>query len=266
MSLPFRLVDLESAARGAADEALRAGSSSLDVEEKSDHSPVTAVDRAVNEYLRRELGALLPEAAWLSEESLDDRARLHARWVWIVDPIDGTDQLVRAIPELAISIGLAEAGRVVAAAVVNPMTGERGAWVEGFEPSFEGLVVRPPAASLAEATAIVSRTETEAGELASFWDLVGSTRELGSVAYKLLRVAAGADDLTFSLRPKHEWDICGGVGLVLSGGRAYLRLDANPVRFNRQDTQVPGGAVAGPPGLAAALRDRLKARLAPGSS
>jgi fructose-1,6-bisphosphatase/inositol monophosphatase family enzyme len=83
---------------------------------------------------------------------------------------------------------------------------------------------------------------------------------IGSVAYKLLRVAAGADALTFSLRSKSEWDVCGGVGLVRAAGRVYLRLDGEPLRFNQADTRIPSGAVAGPESLAKALRGRLNAR------
>ena len=91
---------------------------------------------------------------------------------------------------------------------------------------------------------------------------MGSTRPVGSVAYKLLRVAARADALTYSVTPKSEWDVCGGVGLVLGAGGVYLRLDRKPLRFNLARPRVPCGAVAGPPALAQALREKLNARRA----
>lgn len=257
MSIGFRREALAAIVDSAAVLARAGAASPLEISTKSDGSPLTAVDSAVNAFLRRELTLLLPESAWLSEESDDDPARLRHDSVWIVDPIDGTKQLVRGIPEVAISIGLTVSGRVAAAAIVNPMTGERGSWVEGSPPVFEGLTARSVPVSLDRAEAIVSRTETEAGELANLGPVVGFTRPVGSVAYKLLRVAAGADALTFSLRPKSEWDICGGVGLLLATGRAYLRLDGAPNRFNRKDPVIPSGAVAGPEPLASALRDRL---------
>jgi myo-inositol-1(or 4)-monophosphatase len=245
----------------AAAEIARAGAAApLDVVTKDDGSPVTAVDSAVNAFLRRELTLLLPRSAWLSEESEDDPARLRRELVWIVDPIDGTKQLVRGIPEVAISIGLSASGRVAAAAIVNPMTGERGSWVEGGPPVFEGLTARSDPASLDVAEAIVSRTESEAGDLLGLESVVASARPVGSVAYKLLRVAAGADALTYSVRPKSEWDICGGVGLLLAAGRAYRRFDGAPNRFNRADPVIPCGAAAGPEPLASALRDRVIAR------
>jgi myo-inositol-1(or 4)-monophosphatase len=137
----------------------------LGVTRKADGSPVTAVDAAVDAFLRQELGALLPGSGWLSEESADDRVRLDRELVWIVDPIDGTKQLVSGIPEVAISIGLVRSRLVVAAAVANPMTGESGTWVEGAPPVFVGLNPAPVPSTLEEAVAIVSRSESEEGGL-----------------------------------------------------------------------------------------------------
>ncbi len=260
MRLPLLVEALAGVADAAAALAREGAAAPLAVVLKGDGSPVTAVDAAVNAFLRRELVELLPGSGWLSEETDDDRLRLGQELVWIVDPIDGTKQLVAGIPEVAISIGLVFSERVVAAAVVNPMTGESGTWVEGAAPVFVGLGSRPAPTSLEEAVAIVSRSETEEGRLAGLEGLVGTTRPVGSVAYKLLRVAAGADALTYSVRPKSEWDVCGGVGLVEAAGRVVLRLDGAPMRFNQADTRIPSGAVAGPAFLATALRERLNAR------
>ena len=260
MTSPLRVEALAGVADAAAALAREGAAAPLATLRKPDGSPVTAVDSAVDAFLRRELGALLPGAGWLSEETADDRVRLGRELVWIVDPIDGTKQLVSGIPEVAISIGLVASGRVVAAAVVNPMTGEGGTWVDGSSPLFVGLDSRPTPSSLDEAEEIVSRSESEDGELAGLEGLVGSTRPVGSVAYKLLRVAAGADALTYSIRSKSEWDVCGGVGLLLAAGRTYLRLDGAPLRLNQADTRIPSGAVAGPDFLARELRQRLNAR------
>lgn len=264
MRLPFGREALGAIADAAAALAREGAAAPLDVAWKDDGSPVTAVDAAVDAFLRRELKELLPDSGWLSEETADDRVRLGRTLVWIVDPIDGTKQLVSGIPEVAISIGLVSSGRVVAAAVVNPMTGERGTWVAGSPPVFAGLDARPTPSSLDAAGAIVSRTETEAGDLEELQGIVGSTRPVGSVAYKLLRVAGGADALTYSVRQKFEWDVCGGVGLVEAAGRAYLRLDGKRVVFNQSDARILSGAVAGPSALAEAMRRGLVSRLGGG--
>lgn len=261
MSVPFRRDAFAAIVDAAAELARAASAAPLGAVQKADLSPVTAVDLAVNAFLSRELARLLPGSAWLSEESEDDRGRLDAEFLWIVDPIDGTKQLVAGIPEVAISIGLVAAGRVVAAAVANPMTRESGVWVDGASPVFTGLEPLPLPPSLDAAAAIVSRSEAAEGALAGLETVVGSVRPVGSVAYKLLRVAAGADAVTFSVRPKAEWDVCAGVGLIRASGGCYLRLDGNAVVFNQDDPRIPSGAVAGPEWLALPLLGRLNALL-----
>jgi myo-inositol-1(or 4)-monophosphatase len=226
---------------------------------KPDGSPVTAADRAVDDFLHRALQRLVPGSAWLSEETADDSARLAAESVWIVDPIDGTEQFLRGIPELAISIALVERGRPVAAAVANPMRDEDGIWIHGTAPVFRNLDAHAEPTSLDEAEAIVSRTESHEGDLRGLEGVARALRPVGSAAYKLLRVAAGADALTFSLRPKMEWDVCGGAALVLAAGQAYLRLDGEGLAFNQPEPRITAGAVAGPEALALELRRRIVA-------
>src|SRR5262245_65338282 len=63
-----------------------------------------------------------PGYGWLSEESADDAARLTARRVWIVDPIDGTRGFIGGRSDWAGSAALVEAGRPVAAPLFAPLT------------------------------------------------------------------------------------------------------------------------------------------------
>lgn len=261
MTPPVSRERLASIAREAAALVRAMTAARLEVESKHDGSPVTEVDRAVDAFLREELGRAAPSAGWLSEETEDDRERLSRAFVWIVDPIDGTKQLISGLPEVAISIGGVAGGAVVAAAVVNPMTGQSGSWVAGEPPVFEGLSPRPAPDALSAVEAIVSRTEHGAGSLAPLEGIVARTIPVGSVAYKLLRVASRSDPLTFSLLPKHEWDVCGGAGLIAGAGLAYLRLDGAPLLFNRPDPRIAAGTVAGPRALAEHARDAILLRL-----
>lgn len=223
---------------------------SSSVQYKDDGSPLTMADTETNTYLHAGLSALLPEASWLSEESEDQHERLHADWVWVVDPLDGTKEFVRHIPEIAVSIGLVYRGAVILGAMVNPITGEGGIGAIDGDIRFWGIQnTRAAVDTLAESVASVSRTETDQGHIDPYLPHIGTVNAVGSVAYKLLRVAAGLDDLTFSVVPKNEWDICGGVGLLLAAGKAYRRLDDLPVVFNQRDPFMPGGGVAGPQAL-----------------
>jgi myo-inositol-1(or 4)-monophosphatase len=232
------------------------------IRRKDDGSPVTALDAEVDAFLRAQLTRLVPGSGWLSEESPDDGSRRCSALAWIVDPIDGTKELIAGRDEIAISIALVRAGRVIAAAVANPLRAERGVWIEGGTAAFEGLAPVAAPVSLDTTRAIVSRTEWSRGDLRGLEGIFAETRPVGSVAYKLLRVASGADHFTYSVRPKREWDVCGGVGLVLGSGGSYARLDDVPIAFNRDDTRIPSGHVAGPPALVPAAKQALLEKLA----
>jgi myo-inositol-1(or 4)-monophosphatase len=80
---------------------------------------------------------------------------------------------------------------------------------------------------------------------------------MGSVAYKLSLVAAGLSDATWTLVPKHEWDVAAGVALVCAaGGQAWIPGGEAPV-FNRKKPWLPG-LIAAPAGLAEPIRRFLQ--------
>jgi myo-inositol-1(or 4)-monophosphatase len=81
-------------------------------------------------------------------------------------------------------------------------------------------------------------------------------RPMGSVAYKLALVSAGLADITFTLVPKHEWDVAAGVALVESAGGFAVTLDGSPLRCNNRDPLLKGLIACGP-----RMADELTARL-----
>jgi myo-inositol-1(or 4)-monophosphatase len=253
---------LRSVLDAATDRFQQLASGTVVVSAKADGTSITRIDLGLDGFLRQQLARLAPDATWLSEETAPSPDRLSKRWAWIVDPLDGTKELARGVPEFAISVGLVEAGCVRAGAVVNPATGigaatgSDGSWVQ-----WPARAVRQAPRDLSDAMGSVSRTETEDGSIVPFLDLVGQVKAVGSVANKLLRVACGIDDLTFSVQGKSEWDICGGVALIVSRGLRFARLDGAAVAFNQPDTRMRCGFVAGPPDLVAALEARIQDRL-----
>ena len=91
---------------------------------KAGSSPVCDADVAVDSFLRQRLSTEGNGVAWLSEESADDPARLAARYVWVVDPIDGTRAYLAGLPDWTISAALVDNGRPVAACLYAPVTEE----------------------------------------------------------------------------------------------------------------------------------------------
>src|SRR3546814_15690540 len=76
------------------------------VRSKSHENPVSYVDLAVDARRKAVLGAMVPEAGWLSEETADNADRLSRRAMWCVDPIDGTRDFIRGRPGWAVSVAL----------------------------------------------------------------------------------------------------------------------------------------------------------------
>ncbi|KPF66418.1 inositol monophosphatase, partial [Bosea sp. AAP35] len=87
---------------------------------KSGGSPVTEADIGVDTFLRIRLSVLLPEAAWLSEETVDDALRLSRRFVWVVDPIDGTRAYMSGSPDWAVCVALLDEGEPILGVVHAP--------------------------------------------------------------------------------------------------------------------------------------------------
>ena len=107
------------------------------------------------------------------------------------------------------------------------------------------------------ATVLASRSETKRGEWKKFERAPFRVQPMGSVAYKLARVSAGLADITFTLTPKHEWDVAAGAALVASGGGFVESLDG-PLVSNQPDPLISGLIAGGP-----LLKDELLEFLAP---
>ena len=211
----------------------------IEAEYKVGHDPVTEADRQLDAVLRKEL--LRDGEGWLSEESVDDSARLKNALVWVVDPLDGTREFVAGIPEYCVSIAMVENGLPVAGGIFNPATNEMflGSLDSGL--TYNGRPAKTTQrTTLSGAVVLASRSETKRGEWKQFEDAAFQVRPMGSVAYKLALVAAGLADATFTLSPKNEWDVAAGIALVESAGGHARTLDGNPVECNNRNPLLSG--------------------------
>jgi len=230
---------LEAEIRKAGHGILEIAAQGFEVFTKIGDDPVTVADLAADASLKKGLLAAFPETGWLSEETVDNPARLQKELVWIVDPIDGTREFAAGIPEYAVSVALVQNGNPVVAAVYNPPKDElytaragKGAWLNGVRLSGDRAVSDPP-------VMLASRSEVKRGEWAQFDDLV-QIHICGSIAYKLALIAGGEADGTFSLGPKNEWDIAAGVLLVQETGGVATDKTGKAFRFNSPKTLVNG--------------------------
>lgn len=201
---------------------------------KDKSSPVTEVDVAVDEFLRARLTALAPQYGWLSEESVDNPARLSARRLWIVDPIDGTRAFIAGIPEWTIVAALVEDGRPLAAAVFAPaldqmftaardagaeLNGERIHASDGA--TVDGARMAAPKNYLARIAALATRME--------------AMPKIHSLALRIARVAEGVIDVAFAGANSRDWDLAAADLLVHEAGGALTTLDGRTLRYNRAE-------------------------------
>lgn len=253
-----RTADLEriAAALGAAAQALEPFTpGAIESRLKDGWDPVTAADTAVNSVLEEMLPG--PGEGWLSEETADSAARLDCDRVWVVDPVDGTREFIQAIPEWCISIGLVEDGAAVAGGILNPSAGEiiLGSVEHGV--TLNGLPAAVSAHdSLHSLRVLASRSEVGRGEWECHSAAPFTVHAMGSVAYKLGRVAAGLDAVTWTLVPKHEWDVAAGTALVTASGGTVLTPEGESPQFNRPAPKLTG-LIAAAPGLMPAVRTYL---------
>jgi histidinol-phosphatase len=108
----------------------------VEAEIKADESPVTAADRACEKLIVDRITLEFPEDGVLGEEGATRKSRSGRQW--IIDPIDGTRDFLRAIPLWAVLIGLEQDGEIVAGVAHCPRQGlllwaaqGQGAWADG---------------------------------------------------------------------------------------------------------------------------------------
>jgi 3'(2'), 5'-bisphosphate nucleotidase len=192
-----------------------------------------AGDRLSHEFLAAELAARRPYDAVLSEEGRDDRARLSADRVWIVDPLDGTREFGEAgRTDWAVHVALWERGELTAGAVALPAQGQVLA------------TTAPPAVPAGtgpdgKLRIVVSRTRPPA-----FLERLSEEADvtlvpLGSAGAKAAAVMRGEVDAYVHAGGQHEWDSAAPAAVALAAGLHASRLDGSALRYNQPDPVLP---------------------------
>ena len=227
----------------------------LDSWEKEPGAPVCEADIAVDKFLKRELGQLLPSAGWLSEETGDDHSRLDRSLIWLVDPIDGTRDFIRGRTGWAVSVALVSAGRPLIGILSAPARGEawmavagKGAWRNG------------------EALKASTRQDL-AGARVPTDSLPKIDRDLtmvdkpNSIALRIAMVGADEADLVATLRWGFEWDVGAATLIAREAGAAVSDAFGHTLDFNKRDPRA-FGVVACAPAIHTAAIERLAGRAA----
>ncbi|MGY1801884.1 inositol monophosphatase family protein [Blastococcus sp. SYSU D00922] len=193
-----------------------------------------AAQRAIAEVLRTER----PDDVVFSEEAADDRRRLGADRVWIVDPLDGTREYGEpGRHDWAVHVALWSGGALGASAVALP----------GLD---EVLLTEPAPAVPARADGpvriAVSRTRPPAEADAVAAALDGVLVPLGSAGYKTVAVVRGEVDAYVHAGGMYQWDSAAPVAIAAAAGLTTCRLDGSPLVYNEPDPSLPDLVVCRP--------------------
>ena len=236
----------------AADLATAAGRLLLEIRTELADDPAevrkAAGDKGSHDYLMEALAAARPDDAVLSEEAHDDRTRLGARRVWIVDPLDGTREFSETgRDDWAVHVALWQDGELVAGAVTLPAQGLTLATPD----------VAAPAPARGAPRIVVSRTRAPAVALRVGEQLGGVLVEMGSAGAKVAAVVQGRAEVYVHAGGQYEWDSAAPVAGGRAAGLHTSRIDGSPLRYNQADLLLPDLVVCQPE-LAAAVLAALR--------
>jgi len=225
---------IEAALREAGALALRAREGSPKSWSKHGGSPVSDADIAVDNFLRKRLMQLAPDCGWLSEETEDDRARLHTTRIWVVDPIDGTRAFLSGRTDWSISVALVEHGRPILAAIFAPMQDALYAATPSTPTTRNGVAATAnPGSSLDGIKAAGPKPMLE--RLAKAAPALVMEPKVFSLALRVTRVADGTLDLAFASANSHDWDLAAADLLVHQAGGALTTFAGQTLIYNRAD-------------------------------
>lgn len=223
--------------------------------DKTPGNPVSEADLEVDRFLKRELGRLLPSAAWLSEETADDKARTASGLIWLVDPIDGTRDFVRGRPGWAVSVALVSAGRPLIGLLAAPARGEEWVAVAGQGATLNDVPIRA-----SQRTSFPGARVPTIALMKEDSDLV-AVEQPNSIALRIAMVADDRADLVATLRWGFEWDIAAATLIAREAGAEVTDAFGQPLAYNKHDPRDFGLLVCSPAIHAAAV-ERLAARAA----
>ncbi|MGY1732193.1 inositol monophosphatase family protein [Geodermatophilus sp. SYSU D01045] len=197
-----------------------------------------AGDAAAQEAITAVLAAERPDDVVFSEEAADDRSRLEAGRVWIVDPLDGTREYGETErSDFAVHVALWVRGTLAAGAVALPAVGE--VLVTDPAPALPPPVARAPRIA-------VSRTRPPAQADAAAVAVGGELVPLGSAGFKVTAVVRGEVDAYVHAGGMYQWDSAAPVAVALAAGLTAVRLDGSPLRYNEPDPSLPDLLVCRP--------------------
>jgi 3'(2'), 5'-bisphosphate nucleotidase len=197
-----------------------------------------AGDLAGHRFIVDQLAELRPDDAVLSEEGLEDPRRFHADRVWIVDPLDGTNEYgERGRQDWAVHVALWERDHLAAGAVSLP----------ALDMVFSTDPASPmPAVERERPRLVTSRYRAPYAAVLAAEGLDCDAVRLGSAGAKAMAVVLGEADLYVHDGGMYQWDSAAPVAVAQAAGFFASRVDGSPIVYNDPDVWLPDVVICRP--------------------
>lgn len=219
-------------------------SDDIEVETKSDDSPVTAADHAAHRVIEDALLKAFPNVPVFSEESGGITYEHRKDWpeFWLVDPLDGTKEFINRTGEFTVNIALVQGGEPVLGVVTVPLKNQAymgargvGAFKSNNGQTWEPIQTRSVTAN--ELVVVGSRRHGSEAHDALLEKLghhfaTVENANMGS-SLKFCLIAEGKADLYPRLALTSEWDTAAAQAILVEAGGAMLDIDFQPLRYNK---------------------------------
>ncbi len=226
----------------------------------ADKGPVTSADLAVNNWLINGFRSEFPAVDWLviTEESISQKiytdSELTSKWVWMIDPLDGTKDFIQGTGDYAMHIGLLYEGTPILGLVLIPEMDELwiggiglGSWCEN-QKGARREVFFGSRNELHEMILISSRNHRDN----NFERLIeginlGARKIKGSVGCKVVSILKGEADFYVSLSgetaPK-DWDMAAPQAVLISAGGFFTHVDETALVYKTHNFAQKGCLIA----------------------
>jgi len=240
------LPQLIAIARQAGKAIMQVYAGTIDVENKSDNSPLTQADLAAHRIIEAGLKQLTLDIPVLSEESADTPYATRSQWqrYWLVDPLDGTREFIKRNGEFTVNIALIEGSKATVGVVYAPAmdllyyADENGAYKQ--QDGHEAVAIQARELNPGDITIAGSRSHSDA-RLQKFVENIEKKLSpvklipMGS-SLKICMVAEGAADLYPRLGLTSEWDTAAAQCVLEKAGGSLQDTQGKPLLYNRKES------------------------------
>ena len=221
-----------------------------DVREKGPANLVTQADVEAEEAIVRLIAGRFPSHAFLREEGGSDTDPTTGP-VWIIDPLDGTNNYAQGIPHFAVSIAFADAGRVKTGVVCDPIRSELFTAIEGQGAFLNGQPIRVSDRGALTESVFATGFYYDRGKLMErtldrikdlFHRHVRGFRRTGAAALDAAWVACGRFDAFFEYRLA-PWDYAAAALIVSEAGGRCADRAGRPLRLDSRSVVMANAGV-----------------------